>query len=392
MIRKQVVIKVYNPAGDYLKYWINADFIGFTKELNAGLSECIVNVFEKFDYQGTELGLGNIVNIEISDTDNQDLLIYSGYISKYEPLITGNKEGITITLLGHYTKLATDLLKDGTTTTLYTDVTAGLTTTPSGSSADIGLVLRAIIDRYKAETTNPKLDYTFTSLPLVSENALAILEMKSYIDAIDLFFSIISSDYNWYVDEYGIFWLKTKPATPTHTFVLGKHFSKIGVNRNMESIRNALLFWNGETEGSKIYKLYEDAVSIAKYGRRLEKYYDYSVGDEDTADKLGERFLAENKDPSIQLTCEIADNNLNANLGYDIESIQPGDTCRFAGFDEQFADLLRENMLITKVAYSLDKVELTVEVVKSGLLDWNARLDKQADNYYSIGAPDIYTT
>lgn len=395
-MRKQVLIKVYDPEGNYLKLWTNANFTGFVKELNAGLGECIIELFEKFDYQGTELKLGNIVEVSISDKDNQDLLIYSGYISMYEPEINGKNEGIRITLLGHYTKLALDILKNGTTTTLYTDSANGLTTTASGSSADIGKILRAIIDRYRAENTNTKINYTLQSLPNVSENAWCFFEMKPYKDAIDLLMSIISSGYNWYVDEYGIFYLKTKPSTPTHTFIFGKHFSEVQVERSMEKVRNALLFWNGEpTAPNKIYKLYSDATSILQYGRRIEKYFNYSINDETTANKIGQRFLDENKEANVKVVCTILDDNETPSRryeGYDIESISPGDSCRFAGFDEQFSDIFRENMLITKVVYSLDKVELTIEVIKSGLLDWLERLDKAIEDAYSDGSPAIYTT
>ena len=145
---KNLSIKVFSPSGGFIKEWFNFSFSGFTKEINAGLGECIVNLFEKFDYTGSELKLGNGIEIWISDKQTLAtegmFLIYSGYISLYEPFVDGGKEGITIHVLGHYTKLSLDILKNGSQTTLYTETSAGITTT-SATAADAGLVVRAII-------------------------------------------------------------------------------------------------------------------------------------------------------------------------------------------------------------------------------------------------------
>jgi len=43
-------------------------------------------------------------------------------------------------------------------------------------------------------------------------------------------------------------------------------------------------------------------------------------------DKIGRKFLAENKDQQVSITCEIIDNNLDSINGYDIDSVQAGDT------------------------------------------------------------------
>jgi len=73
-----------------------ANFGEFTKEINAGLGECIIDLAVKFDYQGTELSIGNVVDIIISDKDTTNegfRKIYSGYISTIEPFVDGkNKE------------------------------------------------------------------------------------------------------------------------------------------------------------------------------------------------------------------------------------------------------------------------------------------------------------
>lgn len=386
---KNITIRVSRPDGSFLKIWEKATFESFSKEINAGLGACEIKLGKKFDYQGSDLQEGNIVDIFISDQETKDLpegykLIYSGYISMYQPWVIGKREGITVFLLGHYTKLALDIWQESATKT---------TTFDYAVNTDFGTMFRDLMDDYLTETINPKLSYTTESIELTSTLGQYKFEMKTYKEAIEKIKSMAPVNWFWYVDELGIIYFKTKPTTPTHTFVFGKHFSGVDVQRSMEKIRNAFLFWNGELgiPAGEIYKLYEDADSIARYGRRLEKYFDYGVGDEPTAAKIANKFLEEAKEPEVKVIVEIADNNEDPNNGYDIESIQPGDTCVFKGFDEQFADVFRENMLISKVVYQLNRVELTVEVQKAGLVAWQEQTSKKVEDFYSDGSPPNYT-
>jgi hypothetical protein len=48
-------------------------------------------------------------------------------------------------------------------------------------------------------------------------------------------------------------------------------------------------------------------------------------------------------------------------------------------------------MLITKVVYSPNKVELTIEVQKAGIIDWQSQTSKKVDEINSTGSPDTYT-
>jgi len=383
---KNITIRVSKPDGTFITNWDNATFENFTKEINAGLGVCEIKLGEKFDYQGSELKLGNTIEILISDKETLDLpegylLVYSGYISMYRPWVKGKKEGITVFVLGHYTKLALDVWKNGTTTTFDYD-----------PKEDVSVMFADLMDRYIAETTNSKLSYTGATIETSGAEGVYLFEMKTYREAIEKIKSMAPANWFWYVDELGLVYFKVKPTTATHTFVFKQHFSEVKVERSMEKIRNAMLFWNGEDAPDDIYKLYEDDASILQFGRRLETYFDYKVGDEATADLIANKFIEEAKVPAVKVVCEIIDNNEDAVNGYDIESIQPGDTCNFKGFDEQFADIFEENMLITKVVYSLNKVILTVEVHKAGLLEWQEQTSRKVEDSYSSGSPTTYTT
>jgi len=391
---KNISIKIYRPSGEFLKELVNATFDGFSKEINSGLGECLITLGEKFDYSGNEIELNNTVDIFVSDNDTSldgSMKIYSGYISLIEPMVDGANESILIHVLGHYTKLSTDILKNADQVVLYSDTTDGLTTTASGTEADISLILRAIITRYIAETSDSKLYSTAVSIPIIGQTALYSISMKTYRDAFDSVCSMLPEGYFWYVDENGLMTIKSKSVTTVHNFELGKHCKSVKIQKSLEKIRNFLLVWNGETGASSVFNHYQDDVSIYKYGRRAETLIDYGIDDDTSADKIGAKFLAENKDPSVKLTCEIIDNNYDSINGYDIESIQPGDTCTFYNFDSSLSDILQENMLITKVEYLFNRVLIEVELIKTGLIDWQEKTSVKVEDLASYSVPVTYT-
>ncbi len=389
---KNIAIKIYSPQGEFLKEWKNGKLDGFTKEINSGLGECVIELGEKMDYEGVDLALGNILDVLVADknTKNGYERIYSGYISMIEPIIDGYREKVLVHVLGHHTKLSLDILKDGSQVVLYSDTTNGLTTISPGSAADSGLIMRAIIERYRAETDNPIIYSTLSSIELTGENVEYKISLKRYKEAIDSITSMFPAGYYWYLDQDGLFSAKSKPTTPTHYFQFGKHFKSINIERSIEKIRNFLLVWNGVSSGG-ILNSYKDDYSISKYGRRSEIIIDYGIESSATADLIGNRFIAENKSPSVKLVCEIIDNNIDDVNGYNVESINPGDTCRFVGFDASLIDILEDNMLITKVDYRFDFAIIEVELKKGGIVDWQEKTAKKLDALSGYDCPETYS-
>lgn len=395
-MRKDVSIKVYRPTGEYTGDWSQiAKFEGFSKEINAGLGQCILELAVPFDYTGGELDLNNTVDIYVSDEDTATegaKRIYSGYISLITPYVQGKKEGILVSLLGEYTRLATDILKTSETVIHYSDSTNGLTTSSPGDEADIAVIIKGIITRYRAETSNPKIAWNTANVSAFSKTASFTFNLLTYRQALDKCFSMLGSSYFWYVDEYNLITVKQRNSTPKHTFEFQKHFSEIRVSRSMEKVRNNIVVWNGlPVDEDEIFNGYSDAVSMAKYGRRSEVFIDNGITDDSSADDIGDSLLENNKEPNISIICKIADNNENP-FGYDIESIEPGDTCRFVGFNPSLVDIFKDNMIITKIDYTLDNVILTVEPTKSGLIDWQDSINKKVVDITNAKVPSAYTT
>lgn len=399
---KEILINIYEPiAGAYIATWSRFQFQGFTKALDAGLGECVVVTDMAFDYAGADLLLGNDVEIRISDVDTandnsnaKSRIIYKGYISLIERDVEGQTEGVTVHMVGYYTLLALDVLKNSAQTTLYSNSSTGLTTTiGSINAADIGLMIRTVLDRYAAENSGSKITYDPANIPNTSTTAIYSFKQRTYRQALDDLKALAPGGLFYYVNELGSVSFKQKPTSPTHQFVFGKHFNKVHVEHSLEKVRNFFLLWNGTPSGgSKVYKHYQDDASVAQYKRRVQTDNDY-VSTSTAADLQGVRFLADNAKPDVKVTCTIYDNNSDQDKGYDIESIQPGDTCSFYGFSAGFDDIFQDNMIITQVVYTLDSVELTVEVIKSSLIDIQNQQGQTIDDISTGGLliPESYT-
>jgi hypothetical protein len=394
--RKQLFARVSDPTGQPITDWTEFGFQGFAKQLNGGPGECVLSLAVPFDYDGNDVKVGNDVEIFVFDAESgtgtdegAGRRIYRGYISLIERSVTGQKEAVQVHLLGYYTLLALDILKNGSQTTLYSHATNGLTTSSgSQAAADVGLMVRALIDRYRAETTSPKLYYNGAGeIPNTGTDATYTFQRKTYRQALDTLKALAPEGVYWYADENGRITFQEKPSSATHTFVFGKHFTAVRIEQSMEKVRNVLLLW----DGASLHKQYKDDLSIATYGRRAEAVNDYGIADTDAADEMGTKFLAENKEPETKVICTILD-NADGVKGYDIESIQPGDTCSFVGFSSTLTDMFRDNMLITRVTYKLDSVEIEVELSRSGLVDVQARQSREISDIGNggLGVPATY--
>jgi hypothetical protein len=79
-------------------------------------------------------------------------------------------------------------------------------------------------------------------------------------------------------------------------------------------------------------------------------------------DNIGAAFVNENKDPKIRIELEIIDNN-ESTFGYDIESIDPGETCKIVGVTPD-ENIFGENMVIQEVTWKLGIATVVVETEK----------------------------
>lgn len=247
---------------------------------------------------------------------------------------------------------------------------------------------RKVVDTFNTNGTSGKLFYLPGDIPNTGTTAQCKLVEYTYREALDFLKSIAPSNVYWNVDATGRVSFKPSSTSPDHTFTFGRHVSAMRVERSVEKVRNLLLI---DSTTAATYKLYTDTPSLLKYGRRLERVHDYGLVDADSVDAFAAKFFSENKDASIKLVATILDNNAGDDTGYDIESVEPGQTCRFVGFSSTMSDIFKDNMLITAVRYTLDKIQIEVELVKSGLLDIQAKQGQQINTINKPGLSDSYS-
>jgi len=386
---KSVYFKIYTPEGiPIAESWEDARFEGFSKQINGGIGACIVKLGRKFDNYGEydDVKLNNEVQVWIVDKDTDEIgrLIYSGYISQYNPYIKADGgEGVEVTLLGYYTKLAQDIWKNGTTTTFDY----------GGSATDIGTIFRSLLDRYQAEVSNSRITYDQEKVKLTSTTTEYKFEMLTYREGIDVLKGLAPSNWFWYLDADNRMKFQGKPTTPTHRFILGRHIRSVRAIKSIEKIKNAVLFYDdGSNSGVAMLKLYQDADSVKDYGRRIQKIMDNRVKQTTDADKIAESFIAEHKNPNVRVIAEIIDNNEDPKMGYDIESIEPGDTCEFLGFDVTLSETFRYNMVITRVDYALGRAIIEVAPMKAGIIFEQENISKKVDALDREGVQTAYTT
>jgi len=401
---KKIFYKIYETNGTLLaESWDDASFNRFSKKINGGFGECVISLARPFDDFGenSDVRLNNRVEIYVWDKDVNSLLagdedgkkIYSGYISGYRPWINeSGKQGVDVILLGYHTKFAVDILKNVAQTKLYTKATVGLTVTSGElAAADGGHVMRAIIEMYIAANTPAGGSYTEvinynggTSLA-TSSNIKYTFDAETYLAAIERVRQMSPAGWYWYIDADNLFHFRAKPTTTTHYLYYQKHFVKIDVYKNMENIINNVLLDDGL--GLANYRGYNNALSQGEYGRRLlqksERYY----GDTGTMDAEAANTMS---NPDIEIRLTLIDNNYNTKTaaGYDIESIEVGDTVKIEGFA---TSIFEEGMVIKEFIYLKDRMEIVVQPVKIGLFDSVLTLKRQQEINLSEGRAESYT-
>ena len=100
--------------------------------------------------------------------------------------------------------------------------------------------------------------------------------------------------------------------------------------RRIEDVVNRVYFTGFTTAyGTGLYRVYSDSGSITSYGLHAVSKVDGRVTQSATADTMANRIIDDKSEPEIRTVLTLADSNgENAERGYDIESIQPGQTLK----------------------------------------------------------------
>jgi len=399
--QKRIQVKSYDSSGTFIKIIPDVEVTGFKKTINGGLGLFTFRVDRGINDFNTDedITLGNKIEVKVFDIDNntEGVFLYSGFIVDENIEYEDKREFVSVSCVGNYSKLSQDVLKTGSQTTLYTTATGLTVTSGSQASGEVSVIAKAIIDSYNNNTENSLINYETDDTPSVTPTTNIMqytFEAKTFFDAIDKCREYGPQNTYWYIDAENVFHFKQKPITATHKFTFGKDIKSIRVNKNIFSLKNVLLLWGTDKVGADVaYKEYKDDTSIGLYGRRIEQSTELNVEDEASMDNVGNSYINENKDPIVTIEVEVADNNgvsgTDGFSGYDIESIEVGDTCKI----ENVADngLFGENMTIIEVNWTKDAVIIEIEAKVKNVSKILASMSKAVDSKDLVGIPTIYS-
>jgi len=365
---KKYSVKIYDKAGTTFKG--NYDPIGgysFRKTINGGVGVLTVTLPRKFD----DYGLGDDVNlldeiqIWVQDKDTTGKKIYSGYVTNINTRIDGKQQYVKLTVFGYVSRLGRTLDWDGTDISIVRN------------SVTPGELVEDVIDNYQSNVADDRIVYTADSVDATGTNISYTSNAKNCIQTIDRAREMAGAGWYWYVNSDNLFTFKEYSTTPDHSFVFGKDVSYLDVNRNVDDVKNEFIFWNGLIADDEhfISTRYYNIDSITNYWNSFSQLTDTRILTDGTADELATAFINAYKDPNVSLTFEVKDNNLGE--GYDIESIEPGDTCKILNIED--SNIVGDNMVITSVSYTPEKVIVMVsdlrEITGRSLTNLRRQLD-----------------
>lgn len=331
--RKRFGYKMYYSATDIRDVWGNEVLNDptFRYTVNGGPGEVVVKLARKVDAfgEGEDIVLNRKIDIYVYDRDEPNgALLYRGFLAGFSPVLDGDQEYIEITILGYTVELGLRILKDasGNTSLEY-------------YSEDPSNILKDIIDKYQAD--GGEINYSATSVDTTGNSVDYLFTCFTVKEALDKVLELTPYGWYWRVNPNGIIYLKEKSATADHKLYIGKHVIYMRPEKRIEALRNTLYFIGGIPPGeAQLYRKYTRSSSVTTWGLKEEKYTDSRVTNTDTADVKADRFLDEKEEPEIRTTLRILDNNgENTNLGYDIESISPGDTISIENLKSSRKDL-----------------------------------------------------
>ena len=365
---KRYSVKIYDRAGTTFKG--NYDPIGgyaFTKTINGGVGALSITLPRKFDNfgLGEDVNLLDEIQVWVQDKDTSGKKIYSGYVSSITSFIDGSNQGIKLDVLGYVSRLAFTLDWNGTDISMVRN------------SLTAGELVKDVIDKYRSTVSEERINYGTGTVDITGSDISYTSNAKSCLETIERAREMAGATWYWYVDADNVFYFREYATTPTHLFTFGKDISSLEITRSADDIKNEFIFWNGlmADDTNFISNRYYNTNSINSYWNRFEANTDGRVTTSAGADALGDSYINAYKNPNVSMRFEVKDNNLGA--GYDIESIEPGHTCKILNLND--SDVVGDNMVITSVQYTPEKVIIYVsdlrEITGRSLTNLRRQLD-----------------
>jgi hypothetical protein len=167
-----------------------------------------------------------------ADSCKKGVQIYSGKLTRYNPVLQGTKEYVDVHFLSNMMELSEYVLEDADGNTTFTR-----------STEDPESMLQYVLDRFTTE--GGTVDYTATSTYPVGATETYEFSNQSYFEAIEVIAEMCPTRWYWYVDSDDIVHLAPKGKGADHTFRLGEDIIEFSAEKNIEDVINMIYFTGG---------------------------------------------------------------------------------------------------------------------------------------------------
>lgn len=332
-------VKVYDSTNTTLKKVISPSDvisdISFSMNINGGLGQQSIEL--AWNINDTTVGLGDIVKITMYNENNKDgKQIYMWYVESVGRKQTTTQQTVTLNCLW-----VASLLTEYQNVVNYT------------SSDKAGDIAKNIIDAFNSAYGATLITYTSSTIddwPFMWDWSFTDNYLKNLISLADY------SWYNLFIDWEWVARFKQASTTPDHLFMNKKDIEEINIEEDLDAVVNSVYvywyyrqgLWGWERYDIYIYSEYEDATSIATYGKRYEKV-EIKTNSQTYIDNYAQQYVEDRKEPKKKTT-------LTINRKYNLEDIKPWDIIKINNFE-----YLLSWVKVLKVNYTPDKAILYLD-------------------------------
>lgn len=347
MKTKNYIYKVYNLGGDFLGALDTLKVVSkpsFSASIMEGCGEMIIEYKEPFDdYNSTLIyPMAVIETWAYTDDHINGIMIHKGVVSRIESSVESSTESVFLYVQGLAYLMTLDVFNNGSATlapssSLYANDLVESIMTPFDSIYDL--------------ITRPSGSVDVTGAVLQVR-----LENKTYLQSLEELAKKAKEGVWFAVMPDGVLKFQEKPTSPAHTLTIGKDVHMVNVALDSEEIINSVVyryyprFDSTGPEASAVTRTYEDASSVALYGRRRLALRTNLYRQTTAIDQEIEAIVNTHKDP-------VTSGSLTVNSEYDFESIRVGETVKVRNY-KSGAPMLVDGMQIFGYTYTPEKMTL----------------------------------
>ncbi len=338
-IEKEYIVKLYNKNMEFIKVLpasLITNDISYSESIDAWQWEMELNINLPIDTDYFDW----VRYCKIFVSDNswiQDLLIYSGWLSKISRVYSNNKENIQATFLSLYSLLEDVLLRKNWDDNWNPDFS---------KTWDPANILKFIIDYFSTKYPNT-LSYTDESIQEYWESITIKFEWISCARWIKNLVNWLS--YYFFVWADWIVHFHPTPENATHLLTYEKDITSLTIPEDKEQIKNKVQVIYQENEESTLSNIAKDEDSISENWLKEILLTRQDLNDQTSAELYRDQYLNEYKNLRKNIT-------ITVNSLYPIETIHPWDTIKIRNLW-----LNIDNAQINKVNYKYEKAVLNLE-------------------------------